>query len=58
MAEKIEVEDGNPNFNFFAVKKYFFYQKCHNLPQEYTYYKSRGCFRKFRKFANTWAHKF
>ena len=24
MAEKIEVEDGNPNFNFFAVKKYFF----------------------------------
>ena len=28
MAEKIEVEDGNPNFIFFfAVKKYFFLSK-------------------------------
>ena len=42
MAEKIEVEDGNPNFNFFAVKKFFFYQKCHNLPPEYTYYISEN----------------
>ena len=33
MAEKIEVKDGNPNFNFFVtVKKYFFYQRCHKLP--------------------------
>ena len=28
MAERIEVKDDYPNFNFFvAVKKYFFYQK-------------------------------
>ena len=33
MAEKIEVKDGNPNFNFFVtVKNYFFYQRCHKLP--------------------------